>query len=247
MCSNNAGTNDFGITILLQNRQVRKMVSTYVGENKEFERQFLTGEIEVEARLDPEGTLGIRHPPEALPDDGLRVEAVDASRHVRGEPLAPKQSRPAAADLPPERMDVPPEHGRRPLHLREVARQLRLASETDELRAHLPVGIADRPASVWTPSSRATSAVVILYQAAEGAPVRCADASLGASLGERIVALASSHRRDPISNHRATLHRLVLVRAELARVSQPRAGLATSASAEVDPSRSGAAGRRVPR
>ena len=41
--SNNAGTNDFGITFLLQNGQVRKMIATYVGENKEFERQFLAG------------------------------------------------------------------------------------------------------------------------------------------------------------------------------------------------------------
>jgi 3-oxoacid CoA-transferase len=56
--SNNAGTNDFGITFLLQNRQVRKMVSTYVGENKVFERMFLAGEIEVE--LNPQGTFAER-------------------------------------------------------------------------------------------------------------------------------------------------------------------------------------------
>src|SRR5581483_10331527 len=46
--SNNAGVDDFGIGILLRARQIRKMISTYVGENKEFERQFLTGELEVE-------------------------------------------------------------------------------------------------------------------------------------------------------------------------------------------------------
>ena len=46
--SNNAGVDDFGIGVLLRSRQVRKMVSTYVGENKEFERQFLSGELEVE-------------------------------------------------------------------------------------------------------------------------------------------------------------------------------------------------------
>jgi 3-oxoacid CoA-transferase len=56
--SNNAGTNDFGITFLLQNRQVRKMVSTYVGENKVFEKMFLAGEIEVE--LNPQGTFAER-------------------------------------------------------------------------------------------------------------------------------------------------------------------------------------------
>src|SRR5262249_24906892 len=56
--SNNAGTNDFGITSLLQSRQIRKMVSTYVGENKVFEKMFLAGEIEVE--LNPQGTFSER-------------------------------------------------------------------------------------------------------------------------------------------------------------------------------------------
>ena len=56
--SNNAGVDDFGLGVLLKNRQVKKMVSTYVGENKEFERQFLTGEIEVE--LVPQGTFSER-------------------------------------------------------------------------------------------------------------------------------------------------------------------------------------------
>ena len=56
--SNNAGVDDFGIGILLRARQVRKMISTYVGENKEFERQYLTGELEVE--LVPQGTFSER-------------------------------------------------------------------------------------------------------------------------------------------------------------------------------------------
>ena len=56
--SNNAGVDDFGIGMLLQARQVRKMISTYVGENKEFERQFLSGELEVE--LVPQGTFSER-------------------------------------------------------------------------------------------------------------------------------------------------------------------------------------------
>src|SRR5690349_16936934 len=56
--SNNAGVDDFGIGILLRSRQVRKMISTYVGENKEFERQFLTRELEVE--LVPQGTFAER-------------------------------------------------------------------------------------------------------------------------------------------------------------------------------------------
>ena len=56
--SNNAGTNDFGITFLLQSRQVKKMISTYVGENKVFEKMALAGEIEVE--LNPQGTFAER-------------------------------------------------------------------------------------------------------------------------------------------------------------------------------------------
>ncbi|MEX7476649.1 CoA transferase subunit A, partial [Acinetobacter baumannii] len=53
--SNNAGVDDFGLGILLQTKQIKKMVSSYVGENKEFERQYLNGELEVE--LTPQGTL----------------------------------------------------------------------------------------------------------------------------------------------------------------------------------------------
>ena len=56
--SNNAGVDDFGIGVLLKARLVRKMIATYVGENKEFERQFLTGELEVE--LVPQGTFAER-------------------------------------------------------------------------------------------------------------------------------------------------------------------------------------------
>jgi 3-oxoacid CoA-transferase subunit A len=56
--SNNAGVDNFGIGILLQSRQVRKMISTYVGENKEFERQCMSGELELE--LVPQGTFAER-------------------------------------------------------------------------------------------------------------------------------------------------------------------------------------------
>jgi len=56
--SNNCGVDDWGLGLLLQNRQIRKMVSSYVGENKEFERQYLSGELEVE--LMPQGTLAER-------------------------------------------------------------------------------------------------------------------------------------------------------------------------------------------
>ena len=56
--SNNAGVDDFGLGLLLQTKQVKKMISSYVGENAEFERQMLSGELEVE--LIPQGTLATR-------------------------------------------------------------------------------------------------------------------------------------------------------------------------------------------
>jgi len=56
--SNNAGVDDFGLGLLLRSRQIRKMISSYVGENKEFERQYLAGELELE--FTPQGTLAER-------------------------------------------------------------------------------------------------------------------------------------------------------------------------------------------
>jgi len=56
--SNNAGVDDFGLGLLLQSRQIKKMISSYVGENKEFERQFLAKELELE--FNPQGTLAER-------------------------------------------------------------------------------------------------------------------------------------------------------------------------------------------
>ena len=56
--SNNAGVDGFGLGLLLESRQVKKMIASYVGENKEFERQFLAGELELE--FTPQGTLAER-------------------------------------------------------------------------------------------------------------------------------------------------------------------------------------------
>ena len=56
--SNNAGVDDFGLGLLLQKKQIKKMISSYVGENAEFERQMLSGELEVD--LIPQGTLAER-------------------------------------------------------------------------------------------------------------------------------------------------------------------------------------------
>lgn len=58
VASNNAGVDDFGLGVLLQTRQVRKMISSYVGENAEFMRQYLAGELELE--FNPQGTLAER-------------------------------------------------------------------------------------------------------------------------------------------------------------------------------------------
>lgn len=58
IASNNCGVDDFGLGILLRNKQIKKMMSSYVGENKNFEQQFLSGELEVE--LVPQGTLAER-------------------------------------------------------------------------------------------------------------------------------------------------------------------------------------------
>ena len=56
--SNNCGVDDFGLGLMLQTRQIRKMLSSYVGENAEFERQYLSGELELE--FNPQGTLAER-------------------------------------------------------------------------------------------------------------------------------------------------------------------------------------------
>jgi len=59
--SNNAGVDGFGLGKLLETRQVKKMIASYVGENKEFERQYLAGELELE--FTPQGTLAVRASP----------------------------------------------------------------------------------------------------------------------------------------------------------------------------------------
>lgn len=66
--SNNAGVDGFGLGQLLETRQVKKMISSYVGENKEFERQYLAGELELE--FNPQGTLA------AVAIIGLKLRAV---------------------------------------------------------------------------------------------------------------------------------------------------------------------------
>ena len=97
--SNNCGTTDLGLGILLKSKQVKKMVASYVGENKEFERQFLGGELEVE--LNPQGTLAERiraggcgiggfYTPTGVGTQiakGKEVRTIDGREHVLESPL----------------------------------------------------------------------------------------------------------------------------------------------------------------
>src|SRR5438132_3023251 len=97
--SNNAGVDEFGVGMLLRTRQVRKMISTYVGENKEFERQYLSGEMEVE--LVPQGTFSERiraggagiggfFTPTAygtIIADGKETRAIDGKHYVLESPI----------------------------------------------------------------------------------------------------------------------------------------------------------------
>ena len=89
--SNNCGVDDWGLGVLLNAKRIRKMTSSYVGENKEFERQFLSGELELE--LTPQGTLA-----EKLRAGGSGIAAfftADRRRHAgrRGRPAAPLRRR----------------------------------------------------------------------------------------------------------------------------------------------------------
>ncbi|MBK8774982.1 MAG: CoA transferase subunit A [Ferruginibacter sp.] len=84
--SNNAGVDDFGIGLLLKGRQVRKMIASYVGENAEFERQLLSGELEVE--LIPQGTLATR-----CMAAGYGMPAIYTPAGVGTEVAAGKESR----------------------------------------------------------------------------------------------------------------------------------------------------------
>lgn len=84
--SNNAGVDDFGLGLLLQSRQIKKMIASYVGENKEFERQFLSGELEVE--LTPQGTLA-----EKLRAGGAGIPAFFAKTGVGTQVAEGKETR----------------------------------------------------------------------------------------------------------------------------------------------------------
>ena len=131
--SNNAGVDGFGIGILLENRQVRKMISTYVGENKEFERQFLSGELEVE--LVPQGTFSERiraggagiggfFTPTGygtLVAEGKETREIDGRHYVLEKPLladfafvkAWKGDRAGQPDLPEDRAQLQSDDGDR--------------------------------------------------------------------------------------------------------------------------------------
>ena len=84
--SNNAGVDEFGLGLLLQTRQIKKMISSYVGENKEFERQYLAGELEVE--LTPQGTLA-----EKLRSGGAGIPAFYTATGVGTQVAEGKETR----------------------------------------------------------------------------------------------------------------------------------------------------------
>ncbi len=84
--SNNAGVDNFGLGLLLQTRQIKKMISSYVGENKEFERQYLAGELEVE--LTPQGTLA-----EKLRSGGAGIPAFYTATGVGTQVAEGKETR----------------------------------------------------------------------------------------------------------------------------------------------------------
>jgi 3-oxoacid CoA-transferase subunit A len=102
--SNNAGVDDFGLGILLKTRQVRKMIASYVGENKEFERQYLSGELELE--FTPQGTLAerLRAGGAGIPAfftrtgvgtivaDGKEIREFDGKQYVMERALVPEVS-----------------------------------------------------------------------------------------------------------------------------------------------------------
>src|SRR6201996_2764262 len=81
--SNNAGVDDFGIGLMLQQKQVKKMISSYVGENAEFERQLLSGELEVE--LIPQGTLATRCMAAGYGMPAVYVSAGDGTEVAEGK------------------------------------------------------------------------------------------------------------------------------------------------------------------
>ena len=102
--SNNAGVDGFGLGMLLQTRQVKKMIASYVGENKEFERQFLAGELELE--FTPQGTLAerLRAGGAGIPAfftrtgvgtvvaDGKEIREFDGEKYVMERALVPEIS-----------------------------------------------------------------------------------------------------------------------------------------------------------
>ena len=98
--SNNAGVDDWGLGLLLATRQIRKMISSYVGENAEFERQFLAGELEIE--FCPQGTLAerMRAGGAGIPGFytrtgyGTQVAVGKECREFDGSPLYPRTRNP---------------------------------------------------------------------------------------------------------------------------------------------------------
>jgi 3-oxoacid CoA-transferase subunit A len=96
--SNNCGTTEHGLGVLLKSRQIRKMIASYVGENKEFERQFLSGELEVE--LVPQGTLAERIRAGGAGIGAFYVPAGHGTEAAKGKEVRVLDGRPHVLELP---------------------------------------------------------------------------------------------------------------------------------------------------
>src|SRR6201996_1774545 len=95
--SNNAGVDEFGLGLLLKTRQIKKMISSYVGENQEFERQLLTGELEVD--LIPQGTLATRIQKAAMGIPAFFTPAGYGTEIAEGKEIREFQGKPYLMEL----------------------------------------------------------------------------------------------------------------------------------------------------
>jgi 3-oxoacid CoA-transferase subunit A len=124
--SNNAGVDDWGLGLLLQTRQIRKMISSYVGENATFEKQFLSGELEVE--FNPQGTLA-----ERIRAGGAGIPAFYTATGV-GTLVA--EGKPTQRFVPPRRLARANRAGNGPADQRDYVLETGLFADLALVKAH---------------------------------------------------------------------------------------------------------------
>jgi 3-oxoacid CoA-transferase subunit A len=175
--SNNAGVDGFGLGQLLETRQIKKMIASYVGENKEFARQYLAGELELE--FTPQGTLAekLRAGGAGIPAfftktgvgtivaEGKEIREFDGEQYVMeraggrrgaGQGLEGRQGR--QPGVPQDRAQLQPEcgHGRQDLHRR--SREIVETGSIDPDQVHLPSIYVHRIVLNATPENASNSA-----------------------------------------------------------------------------------------